>query len=35
MILREHGAVLMILAVMALAFIGFVLTRGLGIHRRE
>jgi hypothetical protein len=35
MILREHGAVLMILVVLALALIGFALTTGLGIHRRD
>jgi hypothetical protein len=35
MILREHAAVLMILAVLALALIGFALTSMLGVHRRD
>lgn len=34
-LLREHGAVLMILAVSALALIGFALTSGMGINRRK
>ena len=35
MTLLHHGGVFMILAVLALALIGFALTAGLGIHRRK